>query len=181
MLNGVMSMNSCRVVLIALLMLVCGSGSLFAQIKTGDIVTICYETTRNGQTTYNYLAINDALNGVERITTPSENCLWVLEIIDGKYTFKSVINQTKYLQVVNGTTTTNTEVSKPTDHKLLIANNPAPFDFEESNSGTFALEGNVIYKQTYYTRKNKNEEQRKWKTATLKTYISYSNNLYMII
>ena len=39
MLNGVMSMNSCRVVLIALLML-CGSGSVFAQLAENDIVTI---------------------------------------------------------------------------------------------------------------------------------------------
>ena len=40
MFNSVMAMNSCRVVLIALVMLVCGNLSVFAQIKDGDIVTI---------------------------------------------------------------------------------------------------------------------------------------------
>ena len=169
MFNSVMAKNSCRVVLIALLML-CGSGSVFAQIKTGDTITISY--VNNG--TYNYLAANNNLDGVTRATTASKNCLWVLEIIDGKYTFKSVMNPAKYLRVDYTTTTTVKEVDKPTNHKLLIANNPAPFDFEESNSGTFALEGNISYKQTYYTRKNRNEQSNKWKQATLTTYIYYS-------
>lgn len=84
MLNGVMSMKSCRVVLIALLML-CGSGSVFAQ----DTITI---SVVSGNTRYYF-----ADNGSGTITNPSNdltsNCLWVIQKQgnDGnQYTFQNV-------------------------------------------------------------------------------------------
>ncbi|MEE0921954.1 MAG: BACON domain-containing carbohydrate-binding protein, partial [Paludibacteraceae bacterium] len=68
--NSVMARNSSRVVLIALVMLVCGSGSLFAQ----DIITI---SVVSGSTRYYF-----ADNGNGTITNPSSNltanCLWVI-------------------------------------------------------------------------------------------------------
>ena len=166
--NGVMSNNSCRVVLIALVMLLCGSGSVFAQIKSGDTITISY--VNNG--TYNYLAANNNLDGVTRATTASKNCLWVLEIIDGKYTFKCVTNQVKYLRVTNETQKeTDTEKGMPINHKLVIADNPTTFDFDESDSSIGVQKGNLVLKQPYQNRKNKNSQ---WKDAILTTYLYYS-------
>ena len=170
--NGVMSMNSCRVVLIALVMLVCGNLSVFAQIKTGDIVTICYETTSYGQsTTYNYLAINDALNDVERVTKPSENCLWVLEIINDKYIFKSVMNPAKYLHISYNLQNDTKNENKPIDHKLTIANNATSFEFTESNSSVNEQSGVISLVQNY---RSKNGNGSSWRDQTLTTYISYS-------
>lgn len=84
MLNGVISMNSCRVVLIALLML-CGSGSVFAQ---DTIISI---SVLSGGTRYYF-----ADNGSGTITNPSNltsNCLWVIQKqgnTGNQYTFKNV-------------------------------------------------------------------------------------------
>lgn len=84
MLNGVMSMNSCRVVLIALVML-CGSGAVFAQDTIISISVV------SGGTRYYF-----ADNGSGRITNPSNltsNCLWVIQKqgnTGNQYTFKNV-------------------------------------------------------------------------------------------
>ena len=87
--NGVMSKNSCRVVLIALLML-CGSGSVFAQIKTGDIVTISNGT--------NYLAVNG--NNIARVQNdPTIYCLWEVTVVNNQYAFKNVGDPSRYLRV----------------------------------------------------------------------------------
>lgn len=167
MLNGVMSMNSCRVVLIALLMLVCGNLSMFAQIKTGDTITISY--VNNG--TYNYLAANNNLDGVTRATTASKNCLWVLEIIDGKYTFKSVVDQDKCLRISYDLQNDNNNRNKPIRHTLTIADNETPFEFTESNSSVNAKSGVISLIQNYQT---KTGQSNNWKNQTLTTYISYS-------
>ena len=85
MFNSVMAKNSSRVVLIALVMLVCGSGSLFAQ----DTITI---SVVSGSTRYYF-----ADNGNGTITNPStnltSNCLWVIQKqgnTGNQYTFKNV-------------------------------------------------------------------------------------------
>ena len=56
---SVMFKNSCRVVLIALLMLVCGSGSVFAQLADGDIITISIQTGSYGSRVTHYLSANE--------------------------------------------------------------------------------------------------------------------------
>ena len=85
MFNSVMAKNSSRVVLIALLMLVCGNGSVFAQ----DTITI---SVVSGGTRYYF-----ADNGSGTITNPSNNltsnCLWVIQKqgnTGNQYTFKNV-------------------------------------------------------------------------------------------
>ena len=82
--NGVMSMNSFRVVLISLLML-CGNMSICAQ----DIITI---SVLSGSTRYYF-----ADNGNGTITNPStnltSNCLWVIQKqgnTGNQYTFQNV-------------------------------------------------------------------------------------------
>ena len=81
---SVMFKNSCRVVLIALLML-CGSGSVFAQDTIISISVV------SGGTRYYF-----ADNGSGTITNPSNltsNCLWVIQKqgnTGNQYTFKNV-------------------------------------------------------------------------------------------
>ena len=81
---GVMFKNSCRMVLIALLML-CGSGSVFAQDTIISISVV------SGGTRYYF-----ADNGSGTITNPSNltsNCLWVIQKqgnTGNQYTFKNV-------------------------------------------------------------------------------------------
>ena len=111
MLNGVMSMNSCRVVLIALVMHVCGSGSLFAQ----DTITI---SVVSGNTRFYF-----ADNGNGTITNPStnltSNCLWVIQKqgnTGNQYTFQNV----------------------GTGRWLRYTNNPY-FTLNENNSSSFIL------------------------------------------
>ena len=72
-------------------------GNTAAQIKSGDIVTICYEATdRNGNvTSTNYLyadgtSINDK-------TTYDESCLWKITISGTSYSFQNVKTPTYYL------------------------------------------------------------------------------------
>ena len=91
MLNGVMSMNSCRVVLIALLMLVCGSGAVFAQLANNDIVTISVTTTdRYGNVTYHYLSAVKNQNTVTDKTTPDKYSLWRVTKSGEQYKFVNV-------------------------------------------------------------------------------------------
>ena len=111
------------------------------------------------------------MNGVERITTPSENCLWVLEIIDGKYTFKSVTNQVKYLRISYDLQNDNKNRNKPINHTLTIADNATPFEFTESNSSVNEQSGVISLVQNYRSR---NGNGSSWKNQTLTTYISYS-------
>ena len=139
-----------------------------AQVQTGDTITISY--VNNG--TYNYLAANNDLDGVTRETACSENCFWVLEISDGKYIFKSVVDQAKYLRVnYDIQKETNTEKGKPTNHRLVIADNPTAFDFDESDSSIGVQKGNLVLKQSYQNRADKKDE---WKDAILTTYLYYS-------
>ena len=84
MLSGVMSMNSCRVVLIALMMLVCGNGSVFAQLAIGDTITIRYNGSNN------YLAVKGRKELTNVSGNPTIECLWIVTISDGKYSFESV-------------------------------------------------------------------------------------------
>lgn len=103
MLNGVISKNSCRVVLIALLMLVCGNLSMFAQLVDGDIITIRYNGTNN------YLAIsnNNSLTNYSG-EIPTVECLWRVTVSGSNYSFESVSLENKNvtnrnLQGQNGT------------------------------------------------------------------------------
>ena len=99
-LDGVMSMNSCRVVLIALLMLVCGSGSVFAQLAENDIVTISVTTTdRYGNVTYHYLSAVENQNTVTDKNTPDEYSLWQVAKTNNQYSFKNVGASDKYLYI----------------------------------------------------------------------------------
>ena len=99
---SVMFKNSCRVVLIALMML-CGSGSVFAQLATGDTITIRYNGSNN------YLAVNSSSNTLMYVSgNPTIECLWIVTISDGKYSFESVSLKNKNvtnrnLQGQNGT------------------------------------------------------------------------------
>jgi hypothetical protein len=154
MLNGVMSMNSCRVILIALLMFVCGNGAVFAQIKTGDTITISY--LNNG--TYNYLAANNNLDGVTRATTASKNCLWVVSIQNNNYgggysyltyTFQNLANTTKFIY-----TKEEGEFWNRT-YTLTLGNNPSAFTFNGTNDGNVAT-GTLTYnyRNIYYNNSN---------------------------
>lgn len=104
MLNGVMSMNSCRVVLIALVMLVCGNLSMFAQLANGDTITIRYNGSNN------YLAINNN-NSLTNYSgeIPTVECLWIVTVSGRNYSFESVSLKNKNvtnrkLQGQDGTT-----------------------------------------------------------------------------
>lgn len=98
--NGVMSKNSCRVVLIALLMLVCGNGLVFAQLADNDIVTISVTTTdRNGNVTYHYLSAVENQNTVTDKTTPDKYSLWQVAKTGDQYSFKNVGASDKYLYI----------------------------------------------------------------------------------
>lgn len=132
MLNGVMSMNSCRVVLIALLML-CGSGSVFAQIKPDDIVTISYKVTdRNGNVTSNYLYANGT--SINDKTTYDESCLWKISISGTNYSFQNVKTQT-YLHTSRSGST----------YSLTLGDNASSFVFSGSNENNVA-QGTLYYK-----------------------------------
>ncbi len=98
---SVMFKNSCRVLLIALMMLG-GSGSVYAQIKTGDTITIRYNDSNN------YLAVNSSNTLTNVNGNPTIECLWIVTISDGKYSFESVSLKNKNvtnrnLQGQNGT------------------------------------------------------------------------------
>ena len=98
--NGVMSMNSCRVVLIALLMLFCGSEAMLAQLTNDDIVTISYKATdQNGTVTYHYLSAVDNQNTVTDKTTPDKYSLWQVAKTGNQYSFKNVGASDKYLYI----------------------------------------------------------------------------------
>ena len=102
--NGVMSKNSCRVVLIALLMLVCGSGSVFAQLADGDTITIRY----NGSNNYLAVSNNNSLTYYSG-DKPTVECLWIVTINGRNYSFESVSLENKNvtnrkLQGQDGTT-----------------------------------------------------------------------------
>ena len=103
--NGVMSKNSCRVVLIALLMFVCGNGAVFAQLADGDIITISIQITTGDwrpQTTTHYLSANKNNNNVEDFVTGTLTpyILWKVSKVDGnanQYTFTNVGDPSKEL------------------------------------------------------------------------------------
>ena len=84
MFNSVMSMNSCRVVLITLMML-CGNLSMFAQLADGDTITIRYNGSNN------YLAVNNN-NSLTYYSgdKPTVECLWIVTINGRNYSFESV-------------------------------------------------------------------------------------------
>ena len=101
--NGVMSKNGCRVVLIALVMLVCGNVSMFAQLTTGDTITIRYNGSNN------YLAVNNN-NSLTYYSgdKPTVECLWIVTVSGSNYSFESVSLMNKNvknikLQGQNGT------------------------------------------------------------------------------
>ena len=102
MLNSVTSMNSCRVVLIALVMLVCGNLSMFAQLADGDIITISIQITDRWNTTTHYLSANKDNNNVADVTgTPKTlYSLWKVSKVDGnnnQFTFTNVGDPSKEL------------------------------------------------------------------------------------
>ena len=140
MFNSVMANNSCRVVLIALVMHVCGSGSLFAQLATGDTITIRYNDSNN------YLAVNND-NSLANYSgdKPTIECLWIVTVSGSDYSFESVslknqdVTQRK-LQGQNGTS-------------LQLGGTGSPFGL-----GTNGDETNVANQVTgrfyYYTDNN---------------------------
>ena len=101
---SVMAKNSSRVVLIALLMLVCGNLSMFAQLANGDTITIRYNGSNN------YLAVNNN-NSLTYYSgdKPTVECLWIVTINGRNYSFESVSLKNKNvtnrkLQGQDGTT-----------------------------------------------------------------------------
>ena len=109
-LNGVMSMNSCRVVLIALLMLVCGNGSVFAQLADGDIITISIQTGSYGSRVTYYLSANESNNNLADVTgSPTKYSLWKVSKADGEnqFTFTNIGDSTKKLRRDNNTLKTD--------------------------------------------------------------------------
>lgn len=91
-----------RVLLIAL-MAVCGNISLFAAIKTGDIVSI---RNNNNGLRDKYIAISIS-NGMKSIVTfdyettqpLTMNCLWKVKIEGGIYSFQSLADEGSFLGV----------------------------------------------------------------------------------
>ena len=155
MLNGVMSKNSCRVVLIALMMLVCGSGSLFAQIESDSIVTISYKVTdRNGNvTSTNYLYADG--NNINDKTSPDEDCLWKVTISGSNYSFESIVDSDKKLYVLVSGGNGNRKCT------LTLGSNATNFTFNGDNENNQAS-GTLMY--TYNSRYN--------------YYIRFSSNSY---
>lgn len=130
---SVMFKNSCRVVLIALLMLVCGNGSVFAQIKSGDTITISYQVTdRNGNVTSNYLYANGT--SISDKTTYDESCLWKITISGTNYSFQNVKTPTYNLYTSRSGSTYN----------LTLGNNASSFVFNGSNVNNVA-QGTLSY------------------------------------
>lgn len=152
MFDSVMAKNSSRVVLIALLML-CGRGSVFAQIKDGDIVTICYEATdRNGNvTSTNYLYANGT--SISDKTTYDESCLWKITISGTNYSFQNVKTPTYNLYTYKGNGNT---------YNLTLGNTASSFVFNGSNVDNVA-QGTLSYKysnnSTRYIRFSNNNFQ----------------------
>ncbi len=98
--NSVMAKNSSRVVLIALLMLVCGNVMMFAQLAENDIVTISVTTTdRYGNVTYHYLSAVENRNTVTDKNTPDKYSLWQVAKTNDQYSFKNVGASDKYLYI----------------------------------------------------------------------------------
>ena len=135
--NGVMSKNSCRVVLIALVMLVCGNVSVLAQIKTGDTITISY--LNNG--TYNYLAANNNLDGVTDVTSPTMKCLWRITISGASYTFENIADLSKKLYVKESGGPGNGNRT----YTLTLGSNASSFTFSGSNEINQAQGGLSYY------------------------------------
>ena len=145
---SVMFKNSCRVVLIALLML-CGSGSVFAQLADGDIITISIQTTDRWNTTTHYLSANKDNNNVADATgTPTLYSLWKVSKVEGnanQFTFTNVGDPTKKLVGNNkalsvGATgsafTLEGERLKHADKRFIIYDNGWKLD-NKTNSLTF--------------------------------------------
>ena len=162
MLNGVMSMNSCRVVLIALVMLVCGNLSMFAQLADGDIITISIQTGNYGSRVTHYLSANKDDNSVVDVTgTPTLYRLWKVSKVEGnanQFTFTNVGDPTKKLvgnaKVLSvGATgsafTLEGERLKHADKRFIIYDNDWKLD-NKNNSLTFTkwthvkTTGNVV-------------------------------------
>ena len=98
--NSVMAKNGCRVVLIALLMLVCGNVTMFAQLAENDIVTISVTTTDwSGNVTYHYLSAVENRNTVTDKNTPDKYSLWQVAKTNDQYSFKNVGASDKYLYI----------------------------------------------------------------------------------
>lgn len=152
MLNGVMSKNSCRVVLIALVML-CGNLSMFAQIESDNIVTISYKVTdRNGNVTSNYLYANGT--SISDKTTCDESCLWKITISGTNYSFQNVKTPTYNLYTYKG---------NGNKYYLTLGNTASSFVFNGSNVNNVA-QGTLSYRYDnnstkYYIRFRDNNFQ----------------------
>ena len=161
MFNSVMSKNSYRVVLIALMML-CGSVSVFAQLADGDIITISIQTTDRWNTTTHYLSANMDNNNVADVTgTPTLYSLWKVSKVEGnanQFTFTNVGDPTKKLvgnakELSVGATgsafTLEGERLKHADKRFIIYDNGWKLD-NKNNSLTFTkwshveTTGNVV-------------------------------------
>lgn len=137
--NGVMSKNGCRVVLIALLMFVCGSVSMFAQIADGDIITIKYNNSNN------YLAVSG--NSLTNHNgDPTTECLWIVHIDKGNYSFENLSlrnNDVRYLRGQNATA-------------LQLASSSSVFGLGTNTNGTSSSEnqltGRFYYHHVEYNR-----------------------------
>ena len=127
-----------RVLMIALLA-VCGSASLFAEIKDGDIVTI-----KSGRF---YLTIDgNAIDGYQDSTSIKKaeiNSLWVVKIKNGNYSFYSLNQSTKYLRY-----------SDTNRYRLLVGdeNNQSIFSFEVTTETSAYSQGYLGYKTADETR-----------------------------
>ena len=150
MLNGVMSMNSCRVVLIALLMLFCGSETMLAQLADGDIVTISVTTTDRGNVTYHYLSAVKNQNTVTDKTTPDEYSLWRVTKSGEQYKFVNV-----------GTEADGSNAGLRVDNNALqitSTNSASGFQFGTNhNPGENQTEGRLYY---YLNSANKNQRYK---------------------
>ena len=148
-----------RVLLIAL-MAVCGNISLFAAIKTGDIVTI-----KSGDY---YLTVNankDAINNTPNdIKEPTENSLWVVTINkQGNYSFALLGNNQKCLSYG--------DYKNQNKYALKLGNNASVFTLEDQVSSE-----NSLRTRLKYTYKNSGKDSTRYvQYSYLNTTNGYQN------
>lgn len=141
MFNSVMAKKACRVVLIALLMLVCGNVSMFAQLVTGDTITIRYNGSNN------YLAVNNN-NSLTYYSgdKPTVECLWIVTVSGSNYSFKSVSLENKNV--------TNRNLQGQDGTKLQLGRTGSTFGLG-TNGDVTNVSNQVTGRFYYYTDSNK--------------------------
>ena len=140
-LNGVMSKNGCRVVLIALLMLVCGDVSIFAQLVKGDTITIRYNGSNN------YLTVNNN-NSLTYYSgdKPTIECLWIVTVSGSNYSFESVSLKNKDV--------TNRKLQGQNSTTLQLGGTGSTFGL--GTSGDVTNVANQVTGRFYYYTDNNN-------------------------